>query len=159
MHKFENLRGKIFPIINVNVDEIFFVEDNGNVWRLFHGQDCCESVTVEDVAGDIDDIVNTPVLVAEERVSHDADEVPGVNLCESFTWTFYELRTIKGSVTIRWLGESNGYYSESVEFEKVKYKYSPKNMDLWETVRGSSCADHDQSLDFFYREYFKLGGR
>ena len=82
---------------------------------MFHEQDCCESVQVEDVAGDMQDLVGSPIVQAEE--SSNSDNPP--LRCESFTWTFYRLATAKGQVVLRWLGESNGYYSESVSFEEV----------------------------------------
>lgn len=102
-----------------DVINIFCSDDTE--YRMYHSQDCCETVEVSEIVGDISDITNSPILLAEE-VSQEArsSDVPDGQYFESGTWTFYKLSTIKGSVTIRWLGESNGYYSESVEFEEMK---------------------------------------
>ena len=83
-----------------------------------HSQDCCESVCVEDITGDIDDLIRHPLLLVQE-VSDTFEDVEHTNSEDddsSRTWTFYKLATIKGCVTIRWFGTSNGYYSEDVDF-------------------------------------------
>lgn len=96
---------------------ITFHVDDGRTFRLYHSQDCCESVYIESVVGDLKDLIGSPILVAEES-SNDAE--PKLNeYDESFTWTFYKLATIKGYVDIRWYGTSNGYYSESVDFDQI----------------------------------------
>ena len=94
-------------------DEVRFETTCGRAFRLYHSQDCCESVDIEDACGDVEDLIGSPILMAEEATSPDGDS-------ESGTWTFYKLATVKGYVTIRWLGRSNGYYSESVYFEEVR---------------------------------------
>ena len=126
---FENLRGKVLTKVTgleKDSDVVTFEAEDGSVYEMYHEQDCCESVSIEDVCGDVDDLIGSEILLAEEVVS---DEWPeGVEKSEwvdSFTWTFYKLATRKGFVDIRWFGESNGYYSESVDFiqtEPVKQK-------------------------------------
>lgn len=37
-----------------------------------------------------------------------------------FSDYFYKFSTIKGSVTVRWCGTSNGYYSTRVKFKKIE---------------------------------------
>ena len=123
---FSVLKGKtiISMIKNADDDEIVFETSEGDKYLMYHDQDCCESVYVESICGDIEDILNSPVLVAEEVVSANVDpegvgESNVVYRDDSFTWTFYKIDTAKGGVTIRWYGTSNGYYSEDVSFKGI----------------------------------------
>ncbi len=122
--KFEDLKGQIIIKIerkSENDDELIFTLLNNDKYLMFHSQNCCEDVSIDDICGDLTDLLNTPILIAEE-ISH-SDETPeGIKAPEcpdSYTWTFYKLGTIKGAVTIRWYGSSNGCYSESVDFKKI----------------------------------------
>lgn len=121
MDKFSDLVGKTLKsAVNCDDECVVFITDQDEEFALYHPQDCCESVMVESIVGDMGDLVGTPILVAEEASSEETP--PDANLDyqpESQTWTFYKLRTIKGSVDIRWHGTSNGYYSESVYFAKL----------------------------------------
>lgn len=94
-------------------DTITFTSKDGEVFQMFHEQECCEGVQIEDICGDINDLIGYPILLAEE-VQQNAELD-----YDSGTWTFYKLSTIKGNVTLRWLGTSNGYYSESVSIQRI----------------------------------------
>ncbi len=119
----KDLLGKTLTRIVVNEEEaeIVLTTSCGKTYRYQHDQDCCESVDIEDINGDLEDLLNEPLLVAEESVS--SDETPeGVTppeYEESFTWTFYKFATKKGHVVIRWFGVSNGYYSEEVNLYEI----------------------------------------
>ena len=116
---FESLLGKVMKEVDVGSNNIKFVTVDGEVYNMYHCQDCCESVSVESVVGDVQDLIGVPLLVAEESSSGENPEGAEVSeYQDSFTWTFYKLATIKGYVDIRWYGESNGYYSESVSLRK-----------------------------------------
>lgn len=125
MNDFEKLAGRtIAPVEGAEVgsEHIKFYCTDGAVLSLYHYQDCCESVEVSEIIGDIADLIGTPVTMAEVAVSE--NETPegtaiGENdyVGESYTWTFYKLATVRGYVTLRWLGSSNGYYSEAVYSE------------------------------------------
>lgn len=122
MDKFENLIGKTIISISGDVgdDEMIFKTNDG-IYKLYHEQECCEKVDIMDIVGDKQDIINSPILLAEE-ITHEDENPNGLIVLEyqeNFTWTFYKLSTIKGSVTIRWYGTSNGCYSERVEFVKI----------------------------------------
>lgn len=96
-------------------DETLTFETPVGLFRFYHLQDCCESVYIESIVGDLQDLVGEPITFAEE-VS-DRVEVGGY----FSTWTFYKFATIKGYVDVRWHGNSNGFYSESVDFEFIAF--------------------------------------
>jgi hypothetical protein len=118
------LKGKTLSSVEATDETIVFTTTAGEVYKMYHEQDCCESVYVESIVGDLNDLVGEEVLLAEAsenlfdvlknigKEEEDSDE--------SHTWTFYKFATRKGYVDIRWYGTSNGYYSESVSFVKEK---------------------------------------
>lgn len=99
-----------------DVETMVFTAKDGRRFVFWYEQDCCASCTIEDVAGDLDDLVGSPLVMAEEVSNEPEPEFPGDYTPDSYTWTFYKFATAKGSVTVRWFGESNGCYSESVSF-------------------------------------------
>jgi len=112
MENINDLINKVLIKVYRDNDEIFFHISENEIYKMYHNQDCCEIVNIEDITGDLNDLLNTPILLAEERTNEKEDE----NGSETFT--FYTLRTTKGTVDIRWYGQSNGYYSENVDFIK-----------------------------------------
>jgi hypothetical protein len=115
--------------------EIVFTAEDGRRWRMLHHQDCCESVELEDACGDVEDLIGTPITVAEER------SMAGPSRYESSTWTFYELATNRGSMTLRWLGVSNGYYGEGVSFEEISHHDLAREGKLVDGVYEVETAD------------------
>ena len=97
-------------------DELVFETVDGRTFKYYHQQDCCEDVGIDDIVGDLNDLVGSPILLAEESVS---DSEYSEDSYGSDTWTFYKFATIKGYVDVKWHGSSNGYYSESVDFAEV----------------------------------------
>lgn len=112
------LIGKTFSKVKKTDNELLFLRPLGDGFKFFHEQDCCESVYIDDVVGDLNDLVGSPILQAEE-ISSEGFEAKDKEFDESFTWTFYKFATIKGSVTVKWYGSSNGNYSESVDFKRI----------------------------------------
>lgn len=120
---FSDLLGRtLIEAKQVGSDEVHLTLSDGRKFRLYHQQDCCESVYVEDICGNLEDLIGEPLRLAEEATSNDrpSDLPPPEYADESQTWTFYKLATVKGYATIRFHGSSNGYYSESVDFEEVR---------------------------------------
>jgi len=113
--KIEDMRGKVFTRVTGSIGGDALVFENATErFVFFHYQDCCESVDINDIVGDLEDLCGEPLLIAEE-VSGETPVDFEEEYHESVTWTFYKFATRKGYVDVRWLGESNGYYSESVD--------------------------------------------
>lgn len=119
---FSTLLGKTLTRISqTGIDEIVFEAITGERYRLYHEQDCCEDVTIEDIVGDLKDLIGSPILMAVEALSYENPDNIVIENQESFTWTYYKLATFKGRVDIRWYGSSNGCYSETVSFEEIHH--------------------------------------
>lgn len=117
--KFEDLLGETLVGVEEDGDTMTFTLDDGRIFQLYHSQDCCESVSIEDISGDLADLVG-PVTLAYEDSNYDHPMPADASLYDdSCQWTFYRIGTNKGIVCVRWFGTSNGYYSTGVSFQEI----------------------------------------
>ncbi|WP_436882584.1 DUF7448 domain-containing protein [Enterobacter asburiae] len=113
----QEMIGKTFDSVSVDAEKkelCFSWWADDRRFTFFHEQDCCESVWIEDITGDLADLEYSPITEAEVVTESGTSDSDGA---ESVTWTFFKFGTAKGCVTVRWCGESNGYYSECVSLK------------------------------------------
>ena len=110
IREFKELQGRTLCRAESVNDELRLYLTDSHYVRFYHEQDCCESVSIDDICGSLEDLVGEPLTEAEEVSGYNGPETGD----ESYTWTFYRFATRLGAVTVRWYGSSNGYYSEGV---------------------------------------------
>ena len=99
--------------------EIQITTECGRVFRFYHSQDCCESVKIaaaQDGDGSLLSLIGKQIReVTQEELRDDDTETS----YDSWTKTTITFRTDSETVISRWIGESNGYYSEDVDLEEI----------------------------------------
>jgi hypothetical protein len=122
-------------------EEIYILFDDTSALKFHHDQDCCGNVSVEDVIGDPTDLVCLPLLMCEEVESVQPDYYSATSTWYKFAsiggYTWYKFASIGGYVTVRWLGTSNGYYSEGVDVSSGSFAISDLTPE--EAVRMDEC--------------------
>lgn len=122
---YEELIGKIFSsvyacnfltLFSEAENDTLILDNAANKYKFYHDQSCCEDVYIEDIVGNLDDLVGSPITMAECVTNSPTTKKTGGDE----QWSFLKLATVKGYVTVRWYGESNGDYSTEVDFREVK---------------------------------------
>ena len=109
----------------VDVDEtknqIVITTQSGRQFRIYHDQYCCEQVEIaesQDGDGQLVTLVGKKIEGVEVELEEDVDPPPFED-CDSWTRTKISFRTNSETVISRWIGTSNGYYSESITINEL----------------------------------------
>lgn len=101
--------------------EVVITFEDGSSFHMWHSQDCCESVSIEDID-------TSCSLEGATWFECEVSSKYGNSDYGDEQWTFYTIRTDKGYAWIRWYGTSNGYYSTSVS---TKYCAPGEGRGYW----------------------------
>ena len=103
----DELKGKTFTRVFKNGDKIVFHDRSTlSSFALQHIQECCEEVYLADICGDLEDLQGSPITDISCRYTTYGDEEG--ECC------FYNISTVKGSVTIRWGTNDDNRYGMEV---------------------------------------------
>lgn len=124
--QFSDMLGKTFEKVYQqdsgigDSDALVFQVSDDERYAMLYQQECCARCSIEDICGSLDDLIGTPIVRAEENSNEEKEPESFSHSDNSHTWTFYRIGTNKGTVVIRWYGSSNGYYSETPCFERIR---------------------------------------
>jgi len=150
---------EIEDLINQRINNITYDNDNdcllfetndGFHYEMKHEQSCCESVYLVDF--DINQtkeiLLNQIIINAScEKQAGDDDNRPSNKYENDLEqWTFYKINTNKGSLTLRWYGSSNGYYSVSVNIYKYIWCINGIEYSLDEYLNRINIPDEEKIL-------------
>lgn len=100
-------------------EAVDFLLSDGSVFEMAYHPDCYASCYILELDCAPEDFVDQVVLSAEVVSNAENPPPPGEYAPDSYTWTFVKFSTSKGHFTVRWYGESNGYYSETPSFTRL----------------------------------------
>lgn len=121
-----NLQDLVGKVVS-SISESEIKTECGLSLTLYHSQDCCEQVCVDSTFGDEKLLVGNVI----EEISLDVlyeDELKDMygqsyfdkvmnNVYDSYTITEFSITAGGSTYKEIWIGQSNGYYSERVDFE------------------------------------------
>ncbi len=96
-------------VAKVGSEKVIFTLESGDRIRMYHAKDCCETVQVRDLSPAFMSLVGQKINVVRELVEPgDKGEYDDSSTCSTY-WLNGEF--------IKWVGESNGYYNETVAID------------------------------------------
>ena len=122
--KLEGLVVEYIDIVSDDGDELMITTKCGKRFKFHHYQDCCENVRIWSTKGDLKKLEGHKLVSVDmDAYTEDPDDEDPKELADtwrdSWTWTDIVFKTTDDTVISRWFGESNGYYSESVDFSEL----------------------------------------
>jgi hypothetical protein len=115
--RFDVLVGEVLDAVDIDREEnqILLTTRSGRKFLVYHEQDCCEKVQIVGQDGSFDKLIGKPIVEARDIAVDTTEE--GID--DSQTTTTLVFRVDDQTVISRWVGDSNGYYSESVDIAEL----------------------------------------
>jgi hypothetical protein len=114
--KFDVLVGEVLDAVDIDreKDQILLTTRSGRQFLIYHEQKCCETVEISGQDGSFDKLIGKPIVEARDNAVDTSEEA-----ADSQTTTTLVFRVDDHTVISRWVGDSNGYYSESVDIAEL----------------------------------------
>jgi hypothetical protein len=116
--EFSDLVGEVLEAVDIDGGEnqILLTTRSGRKFLVYHEQDCCETVQIVGQDGNFDNLIGKPLIEARDFA---VDTGETESDYDSQTTTTLVFRVDDQTVISRWIGDSNGYYSESVDIAEL----------------------------------------